>query len=210
MNLPLISKYFTPTLILDIGGHTGEFYSLARTAFPNSYVFIIEGNKECEPYLKKLGTRYLIRLLGKENTKTIFYKTKSDPISTGNSIYKEITPHFKGEQVIEEEVELRTIDSTFKEETYFDLIKIDTQGAELDILRGGSRIAKKAKGILLEVSYTEYNEGAPLYDEVVKFMDEYGFVEKEILSEIYWSNDGYGEMMTCSQKDVLFINKNIL
>jgi len=210
MNLPVISKYFTPKTILDIGGHTGEFYGLAKSTFPDSYIFIIEGNKDCEPYLKKLGTQYLIRLLGKENTKTIFYKTKTDPISTGNSIYKEITPHFKGEQVIEEEVELRTIDSTFKEETYFDLIKIDTQGAELDILRGGSKIAKKAKGILLEVSYAKYNEGAPLYNEVVKFMDEYGFVEKEILSEIYWSNDGYGEMMTCSQKDILFINKNIL
>jgi FkbM family methyltransferase len=210
MNLPLITKYFTPNVILDIGGHTGEFYGLAKSVFPNAYVFIIEGNKDCEPYLKRLGVRYLIRLLGKENTKTIFYKTKSDPICTGNSLYREITPHFKGEQALEEEIELRTLDTTFKEETCFDLIKIDTQGAELDILRGGAKIAKKAKGILLEVSYVKYNEGAPLYDEVVKFMDEYGFVEKEILSEVYWSNDGYGEMMTCSQKDVLFINKNIL
>lgn len=206
MNLSLISKYFTPDTILDIGGHIGEFFSVAKNAFPQAYVFVIEGNKECEPYLKNLNTRYLIKLLGKEKKKTIFYKTAADLLCTGNSIYKEITPHFNNEQLIEEEVELHTIDSIFKEETYFDLIKIDTQGSELDILTGGEKVAKKAKGILLEVSYTKYNEGAPLYDDVVKYMDEYGFVEKETLDEVSWSRDGIDFL----QRDLLFVNKNIL
>ena len=110
--------------------------------------------------------------------------------------------------VIEEEVELRTIDDTFQEETQFDLIKIDTQGAELDILEGGPKIAKKAKGILLEVSYTKYNEGAPLYDDVVTYMSDYGFVEKETIDEISCSKDREG--FDLLQRDLLFINKNIL
>ena len=208
MNLQPILKYFTPKVILDIGGHTGEFFTLAKNTFPDAYVFIVEGNKNCEPYLKTLETKYLIRMFGKERKKTIFYKTAMDPLCTGNSIYKEITPHFNDQRLIEEEVELRTIDDTFQEETQFDLIKIDTQGSELDILKGGKKIAKKAKGILLEVSYKVYNEGAPLYDEVIRFMDEYGFTEKEILDEIIWTKEQHGiELM---QKDILFINKNIL
>lgn len=206
MNLSVINKYFTPSVILDIGGHVGEFYNIAKKTFPQSYVFIIEGNKDCEPYLRNLGTKYLIRLLGKEKKKTVFYKTSADLLCTGNSLYKEVTPHFNNEQLIEEEAQIYTIDSTFKEETYFDLIKIDTQGSELDILEGGPKIAKKAKGILLEVSYTKYNEGAPLYEDVVKFMDNYGFVEKETLDEISWSRDG----ITLLQRDLLFINKKIL
>jgi FkbM family methyltransferase len=206
VNLSVINKYFTPSVILDIGGHVGEFYNIAKKTFPQSYVFIIEGNKNCEPYLRNLGTKYLIRLLGKEKKKTVFYKTSADLLCTGNSLYKEVTQHFNNEQLIEEEAQLYTIDSTFKEETYFDLIKIDTQGSELDILEGGPKIAKKAKGILLEVSYTKYNEGAPLYEDVVKFMDNYGFVEKETLDEISWSRDD----ITLLQRDLLFINKELL
>lgn len=208
MILQPIQKYFTPKTILDIGGHTGEFFTQVKEIFPETYVFIIEGNKECEPYLKKLGTQYLIRLLGKERKKTIFYKTSQDPLCTGNSIYKEITPHFSNNQLIQEEIEMRTIDDTFQEVTQFDLIKIDTQGSELDILEGGKKIAKKAKGILLEVSFTVYNEGAPLYNEVLDYMDKYGFVEKETLDEITWTKEQHG--VELKQKDLLFINKNIL
>lgn len=208
MILQPIQKYFTPKTVLDIGGHTGEFFTQIKEIFPESYVFIIEGNKDCEPYLKKLGTQYLIRLLGKERKKTIFYKTSQDPLCTGNSIYKEITPHFSNNQLIQEEIEMRTIDDTFQEGTQFDLIKIDTQGSELDILEGGKKIAKKAKGILLEVSFTVYNEGAPLYDEVLDYMNKYGFVEKETLDEITWAKEQHG--IELKQKDLLFINKNIL
>ena len=35
----------------------------------------------------------------------------------------------------------------FEKESEFDLIKIDTQGSELDIITGGINLCKKAKGI---------------------------------------------------------------
>jgi hypothetical protein len=47
---------------------------------------------------------------------------------------------------------------------------MDVQGAELDIIRGGIKLCKKAKGILLEVALKEYNQNSPLYDEVVDYM----------------------------------------
>jgi FkbM family methyltransferase len=206
MHLNLIQKYFNPDHILDIGGHTGEFFSLAKYFFPHASIFIVEGNKDCEPYLEKLNTPYLIRVLGSQKKKTIFYKNKEDLISTGNSIYREVTPHFSDENLIKEEVQQYTIDTTFKEAD-FNLIKLDTQGSEIDILKGGERIAKKAKGILMEVSVEKYNEGSPLYNEIVEFMDGYGFVEKETLAE-YKSVTEYN--LKVHQKDILFINKNLL
>jgi FkbM family methyltransferase len=206
MHLNLIQKYFNPEHILDIGGHTGEFFSLAKQFFPYADIFVVEGNKDCEPYLKELNTPYLIRLLGSEKKKTVFYKNKQDLISTGNSIYREVTPHFSDENLIKEEIQQYTIDTTFKEAD-FDLIKLDTQGSEIDILKGGKRIAKKAKGILMEVSVEKYNEGSPLYNEIVDFMDRYGFLEKETLAE-YESVTEYN--LKVHQKDILFINKNLI
>jgi FkbM family methyltransferase len=206
MHLNLIQKYFNPEHILDIGGHTGEFFLLAKQFFPYADIFVVEGNKDCEPYLKELNTPYLIRLLGSEKKKTVFYKNKQDLISTGNSIYREVTPHFSDENLIKEEIQQYTIDTTFKEAD-FDLIKLDTQGSEIDILKGGERIAKKAKGILMEVSVEKYNEGSPLYNEIVDFMDRYGFLEKETLAE-YESVTEYN--LKVHQKDILFINKNLI
>jgi len=206
MQLNLIQKYFNPKHILDIGGHTGEFYSLAKSFFPRTSIFIVEGNEDCKPYLEKLNTPYLIRLLGSKKKKTIFYKNKEDLISTGSSIYREITPHFSDKNLIEEEVQQYTIDTTFKE-AYFDLIKLDAQGSEIDILKGGERIAKQAKGILMEVSIEKYNEGSPLYNEIVQFMNNYGFTEKETLAE-YKAVTEYN--LRVHQKDILFINKNLL
>jgi FkbM family methyltransferase len=205
MNLSLITKYFTPTHILDIGGHTGEFFQLSKHFFPNCSVFIIEGNQSCEPYLQQLNTNFLIRVLGSSKKMTTFFKTKQNSLSTGNSIYREVTPHFSDEEIIEELVQQYTIDTTFQEAN-FDLIKLDTQGSEIDILKGGERIARQAKGILMEVSLEKYNEGSPLYNEVVEFMLNYGFSEKETLSE-FNSITEYG--LKVHQKDILFINNNL-
>lgn len=206
MNLSIITKYFTPTHILDIGVHEGQFYHLARHYFPYASFFLIEGNSSCEELIKKLKVPYLIRVLGKQKEEGIFYKTKENPASSGESLYKEVSPHFSEENLLQEKVQIHTIDTIFKEAN-FDLIKIDTQGSEIDILKGGQRIAKEAKGILLETSLVEYNKGAPLYEEVVSFMEEYGFVEKECLDEKNIITD-YN--LHIHQKDVLFINKNLI
>ena len=127
----------------------------------------------------------------------IFYKRKGDPTSTGNSFYKELTQFYSDDQldIINENGIM--LDDLFEKESEFDLIKIDTQGSELDIITGGINLCKKAKGILLEVSLTQYNEGAPLYGDVVEFMKTIQFTPVEILDE----SRNHGS----HQQDILFI-----
>jgi FkbM family methyltransferase len=197
INLELIKKYFYPKNILDIGAHCGEFNAHCKHFFPDSKIISIEGNESCEKDLKNNNCDYKILLLGKENKKVIFYKQKNDLACTGNSIYKELTEHFNDDALIKEEKNLKMLDEVFDQTTTFDLIKIDTQGSELDILEGGKNLAQKANGILLEVSLEPYNEGAPLYDEVVKYMNSIGFEEKETLDR----------STNPPQLDILFIKK---
>jgi FkbM family methyltransferase len=197
MNLELIKKYFYPKNILDIGAHHGEFNKLCQSVFPGSYVLSIEGNELCEQALKQYHCNYKIALLGKENKKVIFYKRKNNLECTGSSVYKELSEHYSGEFLIKEEKELQTLDQICDISINFDLIKIDTQGSELDILEGGKQHVQKAKGILLEVSVKPYNEGAPLYDEVIEYMGNINFEKKEILDKHFET----------SQLDILFIKK---
>jgi short-subunit dehydrogenase len=116
----------------------------------------------------------------------------------GNSIYKELTQFYSDDQLDIIKKKGIKLDDLFTEDTEFDLIKIDTQGSELDIINGGSKLCSKAKGILLEVSLTQYNENAPLYNDVIQFMNEFGFIKTEILDE----SKNHGS----HQKDILFIN----
>lgn len=206
MKLTYISKYFTPINVLDIGGHTGEFYSTIKSFYPHCDVYIIEGNKDCEPYLINLKTKYKITLLSDKQKEIIYYKTKENPLCTGNSIYREITCHYSDEKIIQEKRTTETLDDIFNNNEIFDLIKIDTQGSEIDILRGGKNLIKKAKGIVLEVSFTQYNAGAPLYSRVVEFMNDNNFIEREILDEACDYSPSIGPFL---QRDILFINKNI-
>jgi len=197
MNLFKITNYFYPYRILDIGANIGQFHQIAKQTFSDSFVFSIEASKDCESYLKQITKNYYIGLLAKDNIEYDFYSRKNYSTGTGNSIYRELTQFYSDEQIDILKQPGIKLDDLFTDDTEFDLIKIDTQGSELDIISGGMQLCKKAKGILLEVSLTQYNEGAPLYDEVIKFMENIRFKPVDILDES--RNHG------AHQQDILFI-----
>jgi FkbM family methyltransferase len=199
MNLYKIQEYFLPYRILDIGANIGQFHTLVKSIYPEAYVFSIEASQECEPYLKQITDQYYIGLLAKDTSEYDFYSRKDAPTGTGNSIYRELTHFYSDDQLQIIKQKGIKLDDLFEPDSEFDLIKIDTQGSELDIISGGVNLCKKAKGILLEVSLTQYNQGAPLYDEVVTFMKEFGFRPEAILDE----SRNHGS----HQQDILFIHE---
>jgi FkbM family methyltransferase len=203
MNLEVINSYFTPQRVLDIGANIGEWYSLCKGVFPESYIFSIEANDKCKGTLESVNPNSLIALLSKDEEMYDFYTKTDAPTATGNSIYREVTPYYDDEDtnlIIKKQGTL--LDKLFPDET-FDLIKMDIQGAELDAISGGINLCKKAKGILLEVALKEYNLNSPLHDEVVEYMKSIGFIKKEILSNLGYKGEIY-------HQDILFINENII
>jgi FkbM family methyltransferase len=54
-------------------------------------------------------------------------------------------------------------------------IKIDTQGFEMEVLKGATQLLKTAKGVQLEMSFTPMYEGAPDFETLYKFMIDRGF-----------------------------------
>lgn len=199
MEVSPIKQYFRPEKVLDIGANIGQFRTIFKKIYPDSYVFSIEASEGCERYLKELTKDYMIILLGKDNQICDFYSRKDSDIGTGDSIYREKTKFYCDENVNIIKKQSHRLDDVIKEE--FDLIKIDTQGSELDVMKGGPLICSKAKGIILEVSIDQYNEGSPLYDEVMNYMKSIGFVEKDVLREM--------KNNVANQRDILFLNESI-
>jgi FkbM family methyltransferase len=204
MNLSIIKQYFEPKSILDIGSNTGGFYLDCVKDFPDSYYHLIEGNDNCEDALKSLNVDYTIALLSDTEKEVDFYTRTNEPICTGNSIYREKTHYFDDNEITIVKKRTQTLENLFSDKQ-FDLIKLDVQGSELDIMRGGLNLIKNAKGLILEVALMEYNENAPLMDEVYGFMKNINFTPIEKIG-VNFKPATY-ELV---QEDIFFINNNLL
>ena len=200
---------FRPQGILDIGAYEGEWMRMAKTVFPESKVLMVEAQPEKEPVLNAAcktydgSVEYLIALLGQSNQEAVpFFQIRPPFGSTGSSVYEEQVA-YKGRHLDRQVIALKMIrlDDLLASHSasHFQFIKLDVQGAELDVLSGGSQILNGAEAVLLEVSFLEYNKGAPQFADVVAFMNAKGFVVFDIL-------DCYREKKDILiQSDILFV-----
>ena len=78
---------------------------------------------------------------------------------------------------------LEIFQSTHNKYNQFNLVKIDVQGSELDIIEGGTNFFRDIDFLLIEVSLTEYNTGAPLAKEVIKKLEEMQFYIVDVIDE---------------------------
>jgi len=190
MNLEAVAKRVTPTHVIDVGANVGGFYNEALALWPNAKYWLIEGNRMCEPQLESIvrpGDLFDIELLSDVEKNVTFYTMRDCPTAVGSSYYREKTPFF--ENAVETKRRTTTLDALCWQSDFHLaeclLIKVDAQGADLDILQGGKFMVGKAKAIICEVSHVEYNEGATNTNEAVaKFMAENGFYAAEKLEDI--------------------------
>ena len=204
MRLNEVNKFIQPESILDIGAHSGQFYGWAKNVWPDVPIFMIEANpihtEKLKSITKNNHDNYLITALGDTVRDVTFYTRKDKPWTEGNSYYKEHNFWDIPQLVLENKVTLKKLDDLFEDGAKFDIIKIDTQGSEKDIIQGGINLIHNATVLILELSYIEYNEGAPTATEVTNFLTEIGFEEKISIGEHY---DGDKII----QKDIVFLNK---
>ena len=203
-------KNFFPRTILDIGANVGNFTRQCKQIWPLTNSIMIEGTRECSFALSTIGEEFYIELLGDEDGKKVtFYKTKVSDTNTGNSIYKENSVHYNDEKVIKEQRRLVKLDSLLGNfPGVIDFAKIDTQGSELNILKGGTKILSKCKYILVEVSLKYYNEGIPLKNEIVNFMSLMGYNNREVVETHVWNSAEVVDdikMGDIYQEDIMFI-----
>ena len=193
------SYHFNPKSVLDIGANQGSWTAAMKKELPQASFTLIEGNRNWLEHLEsqQLGDVHIAIVGDRRQRVTYFSKASAH---SGNSIYLERTSEFKdNNEVVKETRNMQTVDDLLSKRTY-DLVKIDVQGAELDVLKGAKRIVQQAEVLHLELSTTEYNAGAPLAMEVMQAVHQLGFRFYEVV-EMHYSS---GVLI---QIDVLFIHK---
>jgi len=174
---------FNPISILDVGAHHGHWAVLVKWIWPTANLFLIEANEECRQRLTEVGFPFNIAVLGRQVNKTVFHKCQTG-CTEGNSLFKEnsIFPF------ITVDIETKML-KTVVEDRAFDFVKIDCQGAELDIIAGGEEIVKAAHVVLLETQIQDYNEGAPRAADVIARMSGLGFRLYDMV-ELHYNSRG--------------------
>lgn len=163
-----------PKVVYDIGACVLHWTRKAKEAWPDAEYIVMDAAISVIPFLERSGHKFAHAVLTDEDHKRIeFYEDADNP--GGNSYYKETTGAYN-------ESHKRvawgiTLDSLIKLNDWPlpELIKMDVQGAELDILKGAKTALANCTDIILEAQHTNYNDGAPKVNEVVDYMKSIGF-----------------------------------
>jgi FkbM family methyltransferase len=166
---------------------------------------MFDGDPDNEPSLhntvREIGSRseYFLHLLGPEEKDAVtFYRPEAG--TTGSSILPELTLFEKEAFTLPMDTLDRLTDAAALQSPL--LLKLDVQGFELEVLKGGSRTLRLSEVVMMEASLLPYNEGAPLFAEVVAFMNAEGFVTFDFCGQLRRQSDH-----VLFQTDIVFVRR---
>lgn len=178
-----IKKYNIST-VFDIGANNGQFATKIHKELPKAKIYSFEPLKDCYDILVQnlekegIQSKAFNFALGEENGETVIKLNNFSPSSSILPITKEHEKLYpKSKEMNERKIIIRKLDDVAKElEITNDiLIKIDVQGFEDKVIKGGSNIISKAKIILVENSFIPLYEGQSLFGDIHKLLSELGF-----------------------------------
>ncbi len=197
----LMRHGYAPSCIIDVGAHEGSWTREVLKIFSNSKFIAVEALPDkkiiLENAFKNKPVKVYNNLLGDSNRSGVrFYS-----METGSSVLNELTSISRSEI----QLEMITLDEIFQRENIQGniLLKLDVQGFELEVLKGSKSILNQVDVICMELSFLNYNEGAPLAHDVISQMHELGFYILDITNFHRKSND-----FVLVQSDFVFIKSN--
>jgi FkbM family methyltransferase len=174
-------KNINPKIIYDIGSGVLHWTDSAKTVWPNARYFVFDAMEDCESLYQEAEIDYNIGVLSdRDNRQVDFYENKEH--FAGNSYYREnpkfspAAAHLFDDAHCVKKTTI-TLDTVIKNRGFPlpDLIKMDIQGAELDVLKGAHEALKNCQDLILEISHVEYNKGAPKKEEIISYVEKLGF-----------------------------------
>ncbi|MDT7540302.1 MAG: hypothetical protein QOE33_206 [Acidobacteriota bacterium] len=179
-------------IIIDIGGADGSTTRYFAGEFQRARVFCFEPNTRMLPALAALeasNERVTVKrlALGSTRGESVLHVTANNLSSSLNEpdaeelshTPPEYRDHFRLEA--ETRVEVSTLDDEFEGHPRVLLIKMDTQGTELDILKGGPRTLEKTRFVLAEMNNHHLYKNTCQYYEVDDFLRGAGFKLADIV-----------------------------
>jgi FkbM family methyltransferase len=196
--------------VIDVGAHSGEFSSAMHAVLPEAHIYAFEPLEDCHRKLRQRlggnGTLDSFQIAVGERTGEIDFWRSSFPKSSSalamSTLHQTAFPwSAKNERLT---VPLDTLDHCIGER---DLpakvfLKIDTQGYDDRVLKGGRQLLKKIDYVLVEVSFSPLYDGQANFHDIYDFLRAAGFYYAGNMEQLLSPQDG-----SILQADALFVRK---
>lgn len=164
--------------VYDIGAFDGAWSVELARSLPFLQQFVLfEPNPAHRTALLATGFPHVEVLLGDQEREVGFYSTGG----SGDSIYRERTGHF--DTAVATTLRMRRLDAVVAERSLPapQVLKLDVQGAELDVLRGATDTLRSVDVVYLEAPIVRYNSGAPRFDEYIDTLSGFDLLPYSVL-----------------------------
>ncbi len=156
--------------VFDVGANVGQFAGEIHAILPSAAIYSFEPLRDC--YTQLVDTMKDVRsfrafdfALGDETSQTTIHRSRFSPSSSllaMGDVHKQAFP-FTNEGWVSESTRIRRLDVVADELNLVDniLIKIDVQGFEDRVIRGGWNTVRRAKLLIVEVSFEISTKASP-------------------------------------------------
>ncbi len=170
--------------VIDIGANIGEFTTIFAELFPDAKIYAFEPLPDCFKQLEIRTKKNLKNIknfnyaLGSQEGELKLHKSSWHPASSFREmgdLHKQNYPHSsESEDLI---VRIRKLDDIFSDVSLTNniFIKMDVQGFEDEVIKGGVNIFKKAKVVVAESSFQKLYENEPLFHGIYSLLHPLGF-----------------------------------
>lgn len=175
-----------PAAVIDVGAHRGQFALVVKAECPEAVLVSFEPQSEaCAFYRRVVPGDPDLRTLAlgaSDGEATLHISRASDsssllPIGSLQTNAFPHTGHLHDITVMVSTLDDQLVDTVLADPV---LLKIDVQGAELEVLRGAGALLRRAQWVYVELSLVELYVGQPFATEVIGFLGVAGFDLREI------------------------------
>jgi FkbM family methyltransferase len=200
-----------PTLIIDVGSNRGDVTSKYLELFPSVYIHAFEPYSDSYTIFEKLFGHNKKIVLNKyalssdTNDKQLHINKSVDTNSFLESTLLGVSSDKSCTTTGKVLVKCDTLDNYCKKEGIetIDILKIDTQGFEIEVLKGASHLLKenKIKMIYCEAYFQCQYKSQPLFQDILQYLSSYNYVLQDLYDPYYGDNN----LLWC---DAIFVLKN--
>lgn len=149
------------SIFFDVGANIGNFTLTLLENFPNANIYAIEPHPKNYDHLKKKVANNKVKTynvaMGESCSRLKLYDRADYDGSAHATLHKEVITEIHKQKVVSFDVDVETLDNFTEREgiKYIDFLKVDTEGNELSVLQGASKLIDDER---IKCIYFEFNE----------------------------------------------------